>query len=115
MDRGALAARAGVEPAFVDDLVRLGALDPAAPARAGDGDVRRTLVIHDLERGGIPRTILAEAIAMGALSLDFVDQPSYPRSPAWEGETFAEVATRTGTTFGLLAPLGRRPVRPHPP
>ena len=114
MDRTALAQRAGVEPGFVDDLVRLGVLDPAAPERATEGDVRRTRVFQDLERGGIPRAILAEAIATGALSLDFVDHPSYSRFTAYEPETFAQVAARTGIALELLATVREATGSPAP-
>ena len=109
-----LAERAGVEPGFVDDLVRLRVLEAAAPERASEGDVRRTRVIHDLERGGIPRAILAEAIATGALSLDFVDHPSYSRFTAFEPETFAQVAARTGIALELLATVREATGSPTP-
>jgi class 3 adenylate cyclase len=71
-------------------------------------------VIHDLERGGIPRAILAEAIATGALSLDFVDHPSYSRFTALEPETFAQVAVRTGIAPELLATVREATGSPTP-
>jgi len=109
-----LADRAGVEPDFVEDLVQLGVLGREAPERATEGDVRRTRVLHDLERGGLPRAILAEAIATGALSLDFVEQPSYSRFTAYEPETFAQVAARTGIPFPLLADVREATGSPAP-
>jgi adenylate cyclase len=97
----ALAERAGVDRAFVDELVDGGVLTPAADGAFREGDIRRVHLVHDLARGSIPSGLVAEAVRRGALNLDFVDQPSYDRFSAYESETFEEVSRRTGLPVEL--------------
>lgn len=98
----ALAERSGVDRAFVDQLLDGGVVTARATGGAEDGDVRRTRLLHDLSRGGIPIELLVEALRRGALNIDFVDQPSYDRFSAYESETFADVSRRTGVPIKLL-------------
>ena len=46
--------------------------------------------------------MLGEALRSGQLSLDFVDQPSYDRFAGDTGETFRQLADRTGIPVELL-------------
>jgi class 3 adenylate cyclase len=98
----ALAERAGVDRAFVDELIAGGVLAPAADGAFGEGDLRRVHLVRDLDRGGIPASLVAEALRRGALSIDFVEQPSYDRFSAYESETFDELSRRTGVPVELL-------------
>jgi class 3 adenylate cyclase len=97
-----LADRAGVDRAFVDKLIDGGVLTPAADGSFSEGDVRRLSLVRDLDRGGIPANLLAEALRSGALNIDFVEQPSYDRFSANETETFEELGRRTGVPIELL-------------
>jgi class 3 adenylate cyclase len=97
-----LASRAGVERDFIDQLIGLGVFPPGAHQQDTDGLVRRARLLDALVRGGIAITALAEAVATGALSLDFLDQLSYSRFSAYGDETFTELATRTGVPVELL-------------
>ena len=103
--RRTLAEHAGVDGDYVDRLAaagilddRAGGVDPSDPT----GDVRRIRIVEGLEEAGIPLTVLGDALRSGHLSLDFVDQPSYDRFAADSGETFRQLADRTGIPVELL-------------
>jgi adenylate cyclase len=98
----AVAARAGVDRAFVEQLIRGGVLSGGPNATFSDGDVRRIRLTHDLSRGGIPSDLIIDAVRRGTLNIDFVDQPSYDRFSAFESETFDELSHRTGVPVDLL-------------
>ena len=100
-----LAERAGVRTDYIEQLVELGILaDSEEGSATADttGEVRRIRVVEGLEAGGIPLPVLGEALRAGQLSLDFVDQPSYDRFAADTGETFRQLADRTGIPVDLL-------------
>jgi adenylate cyclase len=109
-----LAARAGVDQAVVDELVSAGLVTPGPNGEFGEGDVRRVRVVTGLERGGIPRHVIGEAVRLGAISLDFVDQPSYDRFAADESITFAELSTQTGIPLDLALVLREAMGSPAP-
>jgi adenylate cyclase len=96
------AVRAGVEPSYLARLVDLGILAPDEPDRCSPGDVRRALMARCLEDAGIPLEGVADAIKRGALSLAFLDAPSYERFAALASETFRQVSDRTGIPLELL-------------
>jgi hypothetical protein len=96
------AERVGVEPPYLVRLVELGILAPEEPDRFSPGDVRRVLMARSLEDGGIPLEDVAAAIQRGALSLAFLDAPSYERFAALAPETFRQVSDRTGIPLELL-------------
>jgi adenylate cyclase len=100
--RADAAARAGVEPAFLDRLIELGIVSPDEPDRCSPGDVRRAIMAKSLEQAGIPLDGVAAAIGRGALSLEFLDGGSYERFAALSPETFREVSDRTGIPLELL-------------
>jgi adenylate cyclase len=102
MDRAALAQRAGVDVAFVEQLVALGALAERRDGQPTEGDVRRVRVLQGLVQGGIPIDVLAEAQRIGALALEFVEQPSYDRFSAHEPQTFRQVADERAIPIELL-------------
>ena len=53
------AERAGVEPSYIDRLVKLGILAPAEPERFSSGDVRRVLMARSLDDAGMPLDVWA--------------------------------------------------------
>ena len=96
------AERVGVEPYYLVRLVDLGILAPEEPDRFSPGDVRRVLMAKSLEDAGIPLDAVAAAIRRGALSLAFLDAPSYERFAALAADTFRQVSDRTGIPLELL-------------
>jgi DNA-binding transcriptional MerR regulator len=71
-----VADRAGVEPSFVDRLVRLGILSPGEGGSFSKGDIRRIILCRTLGRAGVPIDEIAAAIKRGEVSLAFMDQRS---------------------------------------
>jgi adenylate cyclase len=80
----------------------LGILAPEEPDRLSSGDVRRVLMARSLEDAGIPLDGVADAIQRSALTLDFLDAPSYERFAALAAETFRQVSDRTGIPLELV-------------
>jgi adenylate cyclase len=97
-----VAELAGVEASYLFRLVDLGILATVEPDRFSPGDVRRVLMAKSLEDAGIPLDGVAAALQTGALSLAFLDAPSYERFAAFAGETFRQVSDRTGIPLELL-------------
>ena len=93
------ADRVGAESCYLVRLVDLGILAPEQPDRFSPGDVRRVLMAKSLEDAGIALEGVAAAIQSGALSLAFLDAPSYERFPALAGETFGQVSDRPGSRW----------------
>jgi len=100
-----LAARAGVDVAYVERLSELGIL----PTRTTEddeadltGDERRVRVVVGLDHGGIPLDVLGEAIRAGRLSLDFVEQPAYDRFAGYTDRTFSALSEEAGVPLDLL-------------
>jgi adenylate cyclase len=103
-DLAEIATRAGVDAPYVARLVELGIV----PAQTSpDGAVRRVKVAVAIEQGGIPLELLGSAIRDGHFSLDFVEQPSYDVLAAYSGETFGDVAARTGIPLEALLAIRR--------
>jgi adenylate cyclase len=100
--RQEVAQRAGVDPDYVDRLVELGILTPAAGAAFSPGDVRRARWVQSLERAGLPLEGLAAAVGDGALSLSFLDVPAFDRFAGLSGTTFQQLSAQTGIPLELL-------------
>ena len=98
-----VAERAGVAIDDVDRLVDLGILEPRSDGRFSTGDIQRVGVALGLERGGLPLTVIAEAIRRGDVSLEFADHPSYHLFAATSHETFRELSARTGIPLELVS------------
>jgi adenylate cyclase len=96
------AEQAGVEPHYVLRLMDLGILARGDEGRLSSGDVRRVLMAKSLEDAGIPLEGVATAIQRGALSLEFLDSPSYERFAHLTPESFQQVSDRTGIPLELL-------------
>ena len=99
------ARRAGVEPQEVVRLTDLGILAGSAGDAYTDADVRRVLVVQELERAGLPSDALASLVRDGRLSLDFLDDTGFRAFAAFADETFAELSERTGIPIEVLTVL----------
>jgi adenylate cyclase len=86
-------------------LVDLGILAPEDEDRFSSGDVRRVLMAKSLEDAGIALEDVASAIQRGALSLDFLDAPSFERFAHLSAESFQQVSDRTRIPLELLTSL----------
>jgi adenylate cyclase len=100
--RQQVAQQAGVDPDYVDRLVELGILTPAAGDAFSPGDVRRARWVQSLERAGVPLEGLAAAVRDGALSFSFMDVPAFDRFAGLSGTTFQQLSARTGIPLELL-------------
>jgi adenylate cyclase len=100
--RQEVAQRAGVDPDFLDRLVELGILTPAAGAAFSPGDALRARWLRSLERAGVPLEGLASAVRDGVLSFSFLDVPAYDRFAGLSGTTFQQLSAQTGIPLELL-------------
>jgi adenylate cyclase len=100
--RQEVARRAGVDPDYVDRLVELGILTPAAPDAFSPGDALRARWLQSLERAGVPLDGIAAAIRDGALSFSFMDVAAYDRFAGLSGTTFQQLSAETGIPLELL-------------
>jgi adenylate cyclase len=96
------AQRAGVDPGYVDRLVGLGILTPAAGDAFSPGDVRRARWLQSLERAGVPLEGMAAAVRDGALSFSFMDVTAFDRFAGLSGTTFQQLSAQTGIPLELL-------------
>jgi adenylate cyclase len=100
--RQEVAQRAGVDPGYLDRLVELGILRPAAAEAFSPGDALRARWLHSLEQAGVPLEGIAAAIGGGALSLAFLEVPAYDRFAGLSGTTFQQLSAQTGIPLELL-------------
>ena len=100
--RAEAAERAGVDSGFLDRLIDLGIVAPDGSDGCSPADVRRVLLAKSLELAGIPLDSVSAALQRGALSLTFLDEPSYERFAALSAETFQQVSDRTRIPLDLL-------------
>ena len=97
-----VARGAGVETQFVDRLIDLEILTSREGGEFSPLDVRRARIVQTLTKAGLPLEGLAEALRVSALSLDFIDNPTYERWAALGTETFEDLSRRTEVPVGLL-------------
>jgi adenylate cyclase len=100
--RQEIAQRAGVDPDYLDRLVELGVLTPAAGDAFSPGDALRARWLQSLERAGVPLEGLAAAVRDGALSFSFLDVGAYDRFAGLSGTTFQQLSAQTGIPLELL-------------
>ena len=100
--RQEVAQRAGVDPGYVDRLVELGILTPAAGAAFSAGDALRARWLQSLERAGVPLEGLAAAVRDGVLSFSFLDVAAYDRFAGLSATTFQQLSAETGIPLELL-------------
>jgi adenylate cyclase len=100
--RQEVAQKAGVDTDYVDRLVELGILRPAAGGVFSPGDVRRVRWVRSFEWAGVPLDGMAAAVRSGALSFSFLDASAFDRFAGVSGTTFGELSERTGIPLELL-------------
>jgi adenylate cyclase len=100
--RQEVAQRAGVDPDYVDQLVQLGILTPAAGDALSPGDVLKVRWMLSLERAGVRLEELAAAVRDEALSFSFMDVTAFDRFAGLSGTTFHQLSTQTGIPLELL-------------
>jgi adenylate cyclase len=100
--RQQVAQRAGVDPDYLDRLVELGILTPAAGGAFSPGDVLRARWVQGLERAGVPLDGIAAAVRDGALSFSFMDVPAFDQFAGLSGTTFQQLSASTGIPLELL-------------
>jgi adenylate cyclase len=100
--RQEVAQRAGVDPDYVDRLVELGILTPAAGDAFSPGDALRARWLQSLERADVPLDGIAAAVRDGALSLSFLDVTAFDRFAGLSGTTFQQLSAQTGIPLELL-------------
>ena len=97
-----MAARAGVDPDYVDRLVELGILSPGSGNTFSAGDVRRARWVQSFEQAGVPLEGLAAAVRDGTLSFSYLDAAAFDRFAGVSTTTFRELSERTGVPLDLL-------------
>jgi adenylate cyclase len=100
--REEVAQRAGVDPEYLDRLVELGILTPAAGDVFSPGDALRARWLQSLERAGVPLEGLAAAVRDGVLSFSFLDVGAYDRFAGLSDTTFQQLSAQTGIPLELL-------------
>ena len=100
--RQEVAQRAGVDPDYVDRLVKLGILRPDAGDAFSPGDVLRTRWLQSFERAGVPLEGIAAAVRDGALSFSYLDATAFDRFAGLSGTTFHQLSAQTGIPLELL-------------
>ena len=100
--RQEVAARAGVDPEYVDRLVELGLLTADSGETFSPGDVRRARWVQSFERAGVLLEGIAAAVRNGALSFSYLDATAFDRFAGVSGTTFGELSERTGVPLELL-------------
>ena len=96
------ALRIGVSEDELHRFVELGILTPDSQGLFNPGHLRRAGLVNALASSGIPLDGLGEAVRSGQLWLDFLDAPAFERFSALSGQTFGQVAERTGVPIELL-------------
>jgi adenylate cyclase len=97
-----VAQQAGVDPDYVDRLVELGILTPAAGDAFSPGDALRARWVQSLERAGVPLAGMAAAVRDGVLSFAFMDVTAFDQFAGLSGTTFHQLSARTGIPLELL-------------
>ena len=100
--RQEIAQQAGVDPDYVDRLVELGILTPAAGDVFSPGDALRTRWLQSFERAGVPLDGVAAAVRDGALTFSHLDVPAFDRFAGLSSTTFRELSSSTGISLELL-------------
>jgi len=100
--RQEVAQRAGVDPDYLDRLVELGILTPAAGDAFSLADALRARWVQSLERAGVPLEGMAAAVREGALSFSFMDVSAFDRFAGLSGTTFQQLSAQTGIPLELL-------------
>lgn len=103
MDRSELAARAGVDVAYVDRLSDLGILTHRDDGFTA-GDVHRIRFVQACELAGMTAEAIAGGIEAGKVSLDYMDLPHY-RWATLTDKTYGELSAEYGLDFDFVRDL----------
>jgi adenylate cyclase len=101
-ERAEAAERTGLTVADLDRLVELAIVQPDAEGRFSSANLRRASLVRSLMDAGIPMEGLGEAVRSGQVSLAFIDAPAFERFSVLGGETFRQLADRSGVPVELL-------------
>lgn len=107
-----LVERSGADAAFVDRLLELGVVVPAADGTFGKGDIQRVRLVAACDRAGLSAEAIGEAVAAGRLPLGFMDLPQYRWSELGT-ETYGELAARLGIPFEVIRETSAALVNRH--
>jgi len=111
-----VAERAGVSPAFVEELLNAGLLERGVD-QLDEGSVRRAMLLSACIDAGLPIEALGEALRTGHLSLTAVDAPYYARWGERTDTTWEQLAAQSGVPMDFIRPaysaLGYAPPDPH--
>ena len=102
LTRQEVAERAGVEVAYIDELLAVAVLTPDSADSLTADDVRRAGIVRSLQEAGLPLGGIANGLRQGVLSLDFVTGVEYSRFTGISNETFDAASVRTGVPLPLL-------------
>ena len=86
-----LAARVGVDSAWVERVADAGAIDRGADGSFGLGDVHRVRLLNAFDVAGVPLDTLLAASRAGRISLRYYDE-LHPAPSPLSGRTYAEFA-----------------------
>ena len=99
-----LAARLGVDTAWVERVADAGAIDRGADGSFDPGDVHRVRLLSAFDAAGVPLDTLLAASRAGRISLRYYDE-LHPAPSSLSGRTYAEFAASLGDGRRYLAPL----------
>ena len=101
-DRAEAAERTGLTVADFDRLVELAIVMPDAEGRFSSSNLRRANLVRSLVEAGVPLDGLGKAVQSGQVSLAFIDAPAFEQFSVLGGETFRQLADRSGVPVDLL-------------
>ena len=100
--RGQAAARAGIDQETLDEVVKLGIVQPGDGDRFSEGMVRKLGLVGTLLAGGIPAAAIAGELESGRFSLDFMDNSSFGTFTNLSALTFEDLATERDIPIDVL-------------
>lgn len=109
-----IAEWAGVEPAFVARLIELAILETDDEGLLAEADYRTVRIVRALEEAALPLEGLSQAMASGALSFQFTENPSYTRWTSLSDVTFRELSEETGVPLDVLMVIREATGSPPP-
>ena len=99
-----LAARLGVDTAWVERVADAGAIDRGTDGSFDPGDVHRVRLLSAFDAAGVPLDTLLAASRAGRISLRYYDE-LHPAPSSLSGRTYADFAASLGDGRRYLAPL----------
>src|SRR5438552_17482454 len=94
LSRAEVAARAGVDIAYVDELIAGRVLAPVGDGTFSVDDVRRIGILRALQDAGLPLDALAAGFAPAVTPPDFMSTPEHDRDATLSSATFAQASAR---------------------